>query len=67
MVSSTRRLQCHQIIAWGAQAEFVHQYLNKDTRVKIIGQIDQLCWGKGENRQYKTVLIANEIVLVRSP
>jgi len=61
------KTQRHQITAWGAQAEFAQQRLEKGTRVEIIGRIDQQSWGEGESRQYKTVLIANEIVLVRSP
>ena len=61
------KTQRHQITAWGAQAEFAQQRLEKGTRVEITGRIDQQSWGEGENRQYKTVLVANEIVLVRSP
>ena len=61
------KTQRHQITAWGAQAEFAQQRLEKGTRVEIIGRIDQQSWGEGESRQYKTVLVANEIVLVRSP
>src|SRR5215208_663046 len=60
------KTQRHQITAWGAQAEFAQQRLEKGTRVEIIGRIDQQSWGEGENRQYKTVLVANEIMLVRS-
>ena len=61
------KTQRHQITAWGAQAEFAQQRLEKGTRVEIIGRIDQQSWGEGESRQYKTVLVANEIMLVRSP
>ncbi len=61
------KTQRHQITAWGAQAEFAQQRLDKGTRVEIIGRIDQQSWGEGENRQYKTVLVANEIMIVRSP
>jgi single-strand DNA-binding protein len=61
------KTQRHQITAWGAQAEFAQQRLEKGTRVEITGRIDQQSWGEGESRQYKTVLVANEIVLVRSP
>ena len=61
------KTQRHQITAWGAQAEFAQQRLEKGTRVEIIGRIDQQSWGEGEHRQYKTVLVANEIMLVRSP
>jgi single-strand DNA-binding protein len=61
------KTQRHQITAWGAQAEFAQQRLDKGTRVEIIGRIDQQSWGEGKHRQYKTVLVANEIVLVRSP
>jgi len=60
------KTQRHQITAWGAQAEFAQQRLSKGTRVEIIGRIDQQSWGEGESRQYKTVLVANEIMLVRS-
>lgn len=60
------KTQRHQITAWGAQAEFAQQRLDKGTRVEIIGRIDQQSWGEGENRQYKTVLVANEIMIVRS-
>jgi single-strand DNA-binding protein len=58
------KTQRHQITAWGAQAEFAQQRLRKGTRVQVVGRIDQQSWGEGEQRQYKTVLIANEIVLV---
>ena len=58
------KTQRHQITAWGAQAEFAQQRLLKGTRVQVVGRIDQQSWGEGEQRQYKTVLIANEIVLV---
>ena len=61
------KTQHHQITAWGAQAEFAQQRLEKGTRVEITGRIDQQSWGEGENRQYKTVLVATEIMLVRSP
>ena len=60
------KTQRHQITAWGAQAEFAQQRLDKGTRVEITGRIDQQSWGEGEHRQYKTVLVANEIMLVRS-
>ena len=60
------KTQRHQITAWGAQAEFAQQRLEKGTRVEIPGRIDQQSWGEGESRQYKTVLVAGEIVLVRS-
>ena len=60
------KTQRHQITAWGAQAEFAQQRLDKGTRVEITGRIDQQSWGEGESRQYKTVLVANEIMLVRS-
>jgi single-strand DNA-binding protein len=61
------KTQRHQITAWGAQAEFVQQRLEKGTRVEPTGRIDQQSWGEGEHRQYKTVLVANEIMIVRSP
>ena len=61
------KTQRHQITAWGAQAECAQQRLEKGTRVEITGRIDQQSWGEGENRQYKTVLVANEIMIVRSP
>jgi single-strand DNA-binding protein len=60
------KTQRHQITAWGAQAEFAQQRLEKGTRIEIIGRIDQQSWGEGDGRQYKTVLVANEIMLVRS-
>jgi single-strand DNA-binding protein len=60
------KTQRHQITAWGAQADFAQQRLSKGTRVEITGRIDQQSWGEGESRQYKTVLVANEILLVRS-
>jgi single-strand DNA-binding protein len=60
------KTQRHQITAWGAQAEFAQQRLEKGRRVELIGRIDQQSWGEGENRQYKTVLVANEILIVRS-
>ena len=58
------KTQRHQITAWSAQAEFAQQRLIKGTRVQIIGRIDQQSWGEGAQRQYKTVLVATEIVLV---
>jgi single-strand DNA-binding protein len=58
------KTQRHQITAWGAQAEFAQQRLRKGTRLQVVGRIDQQSWGEGEQRQYKTVLIANEIVLI---
>src|SRR5215216_1398616 len=58
------KTQRHQITAWGAQAEFAQQRLRKGTRVQVVGRIDEQSWGEGEQRQYKTVLIANEIVLI---
>ena len=61
------KTQRHQITAWGAQAEFAQQRLEKGTRVEITGRIDHQSWGEGESRQYKTDLVANEIMLVRSP
>jgi single-strand DNA-binding protein len=60
------KTQRHQITAWGAQADFAQQRLEKGTRVELTGRIDQQSWGEGERRQYKTVLVANEIVLARS-
>jgi single-strand DNA-binding protein len=58
------KAQRHQITAWGAQAEFAQQRLRKGTRVQIAGRIDQQSWGEGEQRQYKIVLVANEILLI---
>jgi single stranded DNA-binding protein len=59
-----QKTQRHQLTAWGAQAEFAQQRLRKGTRVQVVGRIDEQSWGEGEQRQYKTVLVANEIVLV---
>ena len=59
-----QKTQRHQITAWGAQAEFAQQRLRKGTRVQVVGRIDQQSWGEGDQRQYKTVLVANEIVLI---
>jgi single-strand DNA-binding protein len=58
------KTQRHQITAWGAQAEIAQRRLEKGTRVQIVGRIDQQSWGESEQRQYKTVLVATEIVLV---
>ena len=58
------KTQRHQITAWATQAEFAQQRLVKGTRVQIIGRIDQQSWGEGTQRQYKTVLVATEIVLI---
>jgi single-strand DNA-binding protein len=58
------KTQRHQITAWAAQAEFAQQRLIKGTRVQILGRIDQQSWGEGAQRQYNTVLVATEIVLV---
>lgn len=58
------KTQRHQITAWGALAEFAQQRLEKGTRVELTGRIDQQSWGEG--RQYKTVLVVNEIILVRN-
>jgi single-strand DNA-binding protein len=59
-----QKTQRHQITAWGAQAEFAQQRLRKGTRVQIVGRIDQQSWGEGEQRQYKTALVASEILLI---
>lgn len=56
--------QRHQITAWGPLASFAQQRLSKGTRVEITGRIDQQSWGEGDNRQYKTVLVASEIMLL---
>jgi single-strand DNA-binding protein len=56
--------QRHQITAWGAQAEFAERRLEKGSRVQIVGRIDQQAWGEGQQRQYKTVLVATEIALI---
>ena len=37
------------------------------TRVEITGRIDQQSWDVCESHRYKTVLVANEIMIVRSP
>jgi single-strand DNA-binding protein len=58
------KTQRHQITSWGAQAEIAQRRLEKGTRVQIVGRIDQQSWGEGEQRQYKTVLVATEIVLI---
>ena len=55
--------QRHQITAWGPLASFAQQRLSKGTRVEITGRIDQQSWGEGGSCQYKTVLVASEIVL----
>ena len=58
------KTQRHQITAWSAQAEFAQQRLTKGTRVQIVGRIDQQSWGEGAQRQYKTVLVTTEILLL---
>ena len=58
------KTQRHQLTAWSAQAEFAQQRRLEGTRVQIVGRIDQQSWGEGAQRQYKTVLVASEIVLV---
>jgi single-stranded DNA-binding protein len=60
-----KKTQRHQIITGGAHAEFAQQRLSKGTRVEITGRINAQSAGEGESRHYKTVLVANEIMIVR--
>jgi single-strand DNA-binding protein len=62
--ATREKTQRHQITAWGAQADIAQRRLSKGTRVQVLGRIDQQSWGEGEQRQYKTVLVATEIVLL---
>jgi hypothetical protein len=53
-----------QITAWEPLASFGQQRLRKGTRIEVTGRIEQQSWGEGESRQYKTVLVASEIMLL---
>ncbi len=53
------------IIVWGKQAESLHPYLTKGTRVHVEGETRTRSWeGDDGQRRYRTEVVASEVILL---
>ncbi len=58
----------HNIIAWRKLAEVCSQYLVKGQKVYIQGRLQTQTWeGKEGNRQSKTEIVADQMVMLQRP
>ncbi len=54
------------VVAWGDLAEICSKYLSKGSRVYVEGRLQTRSWESQGQKQYRTELVANEMVLLDS-
>ncbi len=53
------------VVVWGKQAESLHPYLTKGTRVFVEGETRTRSWeGDDGQRRYRTEVVASEVILL---
>lgn len=57
-------VEFHSIVAWGRLAEICHQYLKKGSQVYIGGRLKTQSWEKDGHKNYRTEIIAENMVMV---
>lgn len=58
------KTEWHNITAWQRLAEICGQYLHKGSKVYIEGRIETQSWEKDGQKHYKTVIIAQELIML---
>ena len=53
-----------RVVAWGNLAEICSKYLSKGSRVYVEGRLQTRSWESQGQKQYRTELVANEMVLL---
>jgi single-strand DNA-binding protein len=57
-----KKVEFHNIVAWGKTAELLSQYCSKGKKVLIVGKLQTQSYdGQDGVKRYKTEIIANEI------
>ena len=54
----------HNLVAFGRTAEIVRDYVRKGSKLYVEGRLDYQQWEKDGQKHYKTVIVANELVLL---
>ncbi len=63
--SGERQADFISVVAWRQQAELVAQYVNKGSRILVVGSIQTRNWDDSEGkRHYATEVVADEIYFV---
>lgn len=57
----------HTVKMFGRLAEVAGEYLTKGTRVYLEGKIKTESWEKDGEKKYKTVIIADELIMLGEP
>lgn len=64
MGQKQQQAEFHNIVAWGRQAEIIHQYLKKGSLALIEGRLQTRSWQDQQgNRKWKTEIIAERLQL----
>lgn len=59
-----KQAEFHNIVAWGRQAEIIHQYLKKGNLILIEGRLQTRSWQDQQNvKHWKTEIVAERIQL----
>ena len=59
------RTEWHNIVAWGALADIVQQYLTKGSQVYIEGRIQNRQWeDQSGQKRYTSEIVANQMVML---
>jgi len=54
----------HSIVLWDKLAETANQYLQKGSQVFIAGRLQTRSWEKDGQRQYRTEIVAGEMIML---
>ena len=59
-----KQAEFHNIVAWGRQAEIIHQYLNKGSILLVEGRLQSRTWQDQQGaKHYRTEIVADQIQL----
>ena len=53
----------HNVVAWGKQADIIHQYAKKGTMILLDGRLKTRSWDKDGVKHYKTEIIVDSFRL----
>jgi single-strand DNA-binding protein len=57
-----KKVEFHNIVAWGKTAELLAQYCSKGKKIMVIGKLQTTDWtGQDGIKRFKTEILANEI------
>lgn len=64
----TRPVQFFNVAVWGVLADNCLKYLNKGSKVAVVGKLQTRSWeGKEGEKRYTTEIVANEVEFLTSP